>query len=187
MQEEIDMMLEEAEESMDQSLKYLVDQFTQIRTGKASPAILSKVMVSYYGAPTPLQQVSNVTTSDSRTIVIQAWEKKIIPDIERAIIEANLGLNPQNDGEVVRLVIPPLTEERRKQLAKQAKAMAEDAKVSVRGARKSAMDSVKKAVKDGYPEDEGKKKETEIQNLTDSYIKKIEGALEKKEKEIMTV
>ena len=185
--EELDMMLDMARESMDGSLEHLSKELIKVRTGKASPAILGGILVEYYGSPTPLNQVANVSTSDSRTIVIQPWEKPMLAAIERSIFESNLGLTPQNDGEVVRLSIPPLTEERRRDLVKQVKALGEDAKVSIRNGRRDAMDSVKKAVKDGLPEDSGKRKETEIQDLTNEFSNKVDKIVEIKEKDIMTI
>ncbi len=186
-QEEIDMIMEEAQEMMDKSIDHLSKELLQVRTGKASPAMLRGIMVPYYGNPTPLNQVANVTTSDSRTLVIKPWEGNMIPAIEKAIMEANIGITPQNDGEVVRLNIPMLTEERRKELVKRAKSLGEDSKVGVRSARRDAMDMLKQAVKDGYPEDMGKKREKEVQDMTDSHVKKIDDMISAKEKDIMTV
>lgn len=187
MQEEIDLILEIAREGMGQSIDHLKHELSKIRAGKASTAMLDGIKVEYYGSPTPLSQVANVSTADAKTLVIQPWEKSMLAPIERAIFEANLGLTPMNDGEMVRINIPPLTEERRKGLAKSAKKLGEDAKIGIRSARHKAMDGIKKAVKDGYPEDAGKKRETEIQGLTDSHSKKIDEMLTAKEKDIMTV
>lgn len=181
------MIMDEAKAMMDKSLEHLSKELVQVRTGKASPSMLQSVLVPYYGTPTPLQQVANVTTSDSRTIVIKPWEKTIIPAIEKAIMEANIGITPQNDGEVVRLSIPPLTEERRKEMVKRAKALGEESKVGVRSARREAMDMLRQAVKDGYPEDMGKKREKDIQDMTDSHVERIDEMIEAKEKDIMTV
>ena len=158
-----------------------------IRAGKASPSMLNGIMVNYYGTPTQLSQVASISTPDGRTLSIQPWEKKILGDIEKAIFEANLGLTPMNDGEFVRITIPALTEDRRKQLVKQTKSLAEDAKVSVRNTRHKMMDFIKKEVKEGYPEDAGKKKEDEVQNVVNNAGKKIDEIIVAKEKDIMTV
>lgn len=187
MQEEVNMLYEIAQESMDKAVTHLGNELLKIRTGKASAAMVSGISVDYYGSATPLAQVANVGTSDAKTITIQPWEKSMIPIIEKAIFEANLGLTPQNDGEMVRLVVPPLTEERRRDLVKKAKALGEEAKVGVRGARQKAMDSIKKAVKDGYPEDAGKRAEHNVQEFTNSFGKRIDDILKKKEDDIMTV
>ncbi|MCL4167368.1 UNVERIFIED_CONTAM: hypothetical protein GTU68_058159 [Idotea baltica] len=149
--------------------------------------MLNGIMVSYYGNPTQLSQVANIGTPDGRTLSIQPWEKKLLGDIERAIFEANLGLTPMNDGEFIRISIPPLTEERRKQLVKTSKTLAEDAKVSLRNSRHKMMEFIKKEVKDGYPEDAGKKKEDEVQTMTKGYGKKVDDIIIAKEKDIMTV
>ncbi|MCO6486748.1 MAG: ribosome recycling factor [Saprospiraceae bacterium] len=186
-QEEMDKLFSEAHEAMDHALQHLSDELAKIRTGKASPAMVSGLLVPYYGSPTPLAQVANVTTADSRTISIQPWEKNMIGPIEKAIFEANLGLTPMNNGEVVLLTIPPLTEERRKDLVKQARHLAEEAKISVRSTRHKVMDGIKKAVKDGYPEDLGKKREIEIQNMTNTYGEKADHLVDVKEKDILTV
>ena len=187
MQDEAKMAIEMAEESMDNSIDHLKKELIKIRTGKASPAMLNGIRVPYYGNLTPLNQVANVSTSDARTISIQPWEKTMLGPIEKAIFEANLDLTPQNDGELIRINIPPLTEERRKSLVKQAKALGEEAKVSVRNARHKAMDQIKKAVKEGYPEDAGKRKENQVQELTDKFTKRIDELIEAKEIDIMTV
>lgn len=187
MEEDINLYLEMAEESMKDSIEHLQKELLKLRTGKASTAMFTDLLVAYYGSPTPLNQVANVNTSDARTIVIQPWEKAMLAPIEKAIFEANLGLTPQNDGELIRIMIPPLTEDRRKQLVKRAKALGEDAKVSVRNARRDAMEGIKKGVKDGYPEDAGKRREGEIQDLTDKFGKKIDAYIDAKEKDIMTI
>ncbi len=186
-EEELMMEIDMAQEDMDNSLSHLKRELQKIRTGKASPAMLSGIKVPYYGSQTPLNQVSNVSTQDARTLVIQPWEKSMLGPIEKAIFEANLGLTPQNDGELIRINIPPLTEERRRELVKQAKGLGEEAKVSIRNARHKAMDSIKKAVKQGYPEDAGKRRETEVQDTTNDFSKKVDETIEAKEKEIMTV
>lgn len=184
MNEEVTFILDASKESMDQAITHLEKEFIKIRAGKASPAMLSSVMVEYYGAMTPLSQVSNINTPDGRTISVQPWEKSLLSEIESAIMNANLGFNPMNNGELVIINVPPLTEERRKQLVKQAKAEAEDAKVSVRNARQDA----NKELRDlDISEDLEKNAEVDVQKLTDTYIQKIDGLLERKEAEIMKV
>ncbi|MBR1928899.1 MAG: ribosome recycling factor [Paludibacteraceae bacterium] len=177
----------DAEEMMQAAVMYLDDALAHIRAGKASPKLLDSVRVDYYGAPTPLGNVATVLTPDARTITIQPWEKKILNDIERAIINSNIGLTPSNNGEIIRLTIPPLTEERRRELAKQCKGEAENAKVSVRTARRDAIETLKKQIKDGLSEDNEKDAEAEVQKLHDKYVKQIDEVYAKKEKEIMTV
>ena len=184
---EVNKQIDHARELMDQSIEHLHKELKKISTGKASTAMLDGVFVEYYGSPTPLNQVANVSIADSRSLAIQPWEKNMLGPIEKAIFEANLGVTPQNDGEMVRINIPPLTEDRRKDLVKKAKALGEEAKVSVRNARRDAMDSIKKAVKEGFPEDAGKSREQEVQNLTDKHIETIDKTVEAKEKDIMTV
>lgn len=176
-----------AKSDMEHSITHLEQELVKVRAGKASPAMLDGLMVEYYGTPTPLNQVANMSTSDARTIVIQPWEKKMLAAIERAIFEANLGITPQNDGEVVRLGIPPLTEERRKDMAKKVKAIGEDTKVGIRNHRRDAMEQVKKAVKNGFPEDAGKQLEAQIEELTKKFIEEVDKVLAAKEKDIMTV
>ena len=187
MTDETKQILDQASAGMDKALDHLAGEFMKLRAGKASPAMLEGIFVDYYGAQTPLNQAATVNTPDARTLVIQPWDKTLIGPIEKAIMESNLGLNPQNDGEVVRLNVPPLTEERRKQLVKTAKAEAEHAKVSVRNIRKDANEKVKKLQKDGLAEDMAKDTEGSIQQLTDQYITKVDDQLAVKEKEIMTV
>lgn len=184
MDEEVDLILEEAKEGMERAIAHLKKQLSNIRAGKANPSMLGSVMVEYYGAQTPLNQVANVNTPDARTLSIQPYEKSMIQEIEKGIMQANLGFNPMNNGESVIINVPPLTEERRKQLTKQAKAEAEDAKVGVRNDRKQANQEIKKL---DLSEDFQKDTEEEIQKLTDSYIERIDKILESKEKEIMTV
>lgn len=186
-QEEVDIYIEAAKEGMDHTVEHLQKELLKIRAGKATPDMLSGLDVPYYGSQTPLNQVANVSTSDSRTLVIQPWEKSMIQPIEKAIMEANLGFTPQNDGDVIRINIPALTEERRKQLVKQVKSAAEDSKVGLRSVRRDAMEHIKKAVKEGYPEDAGKRMEEEIENMTKSYSGKIDQLVEGKEKDIMTI
>lgn len=177
----------DAEELMQAAVMFLDDALAHIRAGKASVRILDPIRVDYYGAATPLSNVATVTTPDARTIQIQPWEKNMLSVIERALINSNIGLAPNNNGEVIRLIIPPLTEERRRELAKQCKGEAENAKVSIRNARRDAIDTLKKQVKEGLPEDAEKDAEEEVQKLHDKYIKQIDEVYAKKEKEIMTV
>lgn len=177
----------DAEEMMQSAVMYLDDALAHIRAGKASPRILDAVKVDYYGTSTPLSNVSTITTPDARTIQIQPWEKPMLSVIERALINSNIGLAPNNNGEVIRLIIPPLTEERRRDLAKQCKNEAENAKVSVRNARRDAIEQLKKQQKEGLPEDAVKDAENEVQKLHDKYIKQVDDVYAKKEKEIMTV
>jgi ribosome recycling factor len=184
---EINLMLEMAEEAMKNALEHLQNELIKIRTGKASTDLLNGLLVSYYGSPTSLQQVANISTADARTIVIQPWEKSTLSAIEKSIFEAGLGLTPQNDGQVIRLNIPPLTEERRRELVKKAKQMGEDSKVGVRSSRRETMEDIKKAVKDGLSEDIGKKTEEDVQSLTNRYIERVEKMVENKEKDIMTI
>ena len=185
--EEIQMYLDEAREMMGKAITHLKNELVKIRAGKASPNMLDSVKVEYYGTPTPLNQTASVTTPDARTIFIKPWEKKIISDIERAIINSDLGLNPQNDGEQVIINIPMLTEERRLQLVKQARSEGENAKVSIRNIRKETNDGLKQLQKDGMAEDDIKRAEDKVQQLTDEHSKKIDEILEHKEKDIMTV
>lgn len=187
MEEEIDFILETADESMNKSIDHLEVELTKIRAGKANPSMVSSVMVDYYGSQTPLTQISNVGTMDARTLTIQPWEKASLEPIERAIINSNLGLNPQNNGEMILINIPQLTEERRKELVKQAKAEAEDAKVGIRNARKDANDEVKKLQKDGLSEDDVKAVEDSIQELTDKHSSRVDKILAAKEADIMKV
>ena len=184
---DIKQYVKAAEEKMTFAIEYLDEQLSHIRAGKANPKILDCVRVMYYGAPVPLTNVATVTVPDARTIMITPWEKKIIKDIEKGIMDSEVGITPENNGEVIRLGIPPLTEERRRQLAKQCKAEGETAKVSVRNARRDGIDALKKAVKDGMPEDEQKNSEAKLQKVHDKYIKQIDDMLAAKDKEIMTV
>ncbi|MBZ9629941.1 ribosome recycling factor [Salegentibacter sp. LM13S] len=184
MEDEIEFIIDTAKEGMDKAIDHLKKQLQNIRAGKANPAMLGSVMVEYYGAQTPLQQVANVNTPDARTISIQPFEKSLIKEIEKGIMMANLGFNPMNNGENVIINVPPLTEERRKQLTKQAKAEAEDAKVGVRNDRKTANNELKKL---DVSEDLLRDAENEVQELTDAHITRIDAILENKEKEIMTI
>jgi ribosome recycling factor len=185
MNEDIQFILDTAKEAMNNAIKHLEKEFVNIRAGKASPSMLGSVMVEYYGSQTPLSQVANVNTPDGRTITVQPWEKSMIQEIERAIMIANLGFNPMNNGESVIINVPPLTEERRRDLAKQAKHEAEEAKIGVRNARKEANHDVKSL--DDASEDLKGNAEIDIQEMTDSYVKKIDALLQVKEQEIMTV
>lgn len=184
MNEEISFILDASKESMDGAMSHLEKAFIKIRAGKASPAMLSTVMVEYYGSQTPLSQVSNINTPDARTISVQPWEKTILPDIETAITNSNLGFNPMNNGEMIIINVPPLTEERRIQLVKQARSEAEDAKVSIRNARQDANKELKRL---DISEDLLANAEIDVQELTDKYIKKVDAILEVKEAEIMKV
>ncbi len=168
-------------------MAHLKSELIKIRAGKASPAMLDGIKVDYYGNPTPLSQVANLGTPDSKTISIQPWEKGMLGAIEQAIFAANLGITPMNDGEFVRIIIPTLTEERRKLLVKQVKGEGEQAKISIRNERQKMMEFIKKEVKDGYPEDAGKRKEAEVESLMKKYYAEVESMLVAKEKDIMTV
>ncbi len=185
--EEISLILDIAEESMNNAISHLQHDLLKIRAGKANPDMLIGILVPYYGVPTALQQVANISTSDARTITVQPFEKKLLGAIEKAIFEAALGITPQNDGTLIRLSIPPVTEERRRELVKKSKASGEDSKVGVRSARQKAIEEIRKAVKAGLSEDLGKTYEEDIQTLTKKYNDKIEKVLEQKEKEILTV
>ena len=184
MNEEIEFILDTTKEAMTSAIAHLEKELRAIRAGKATPAMLANVMVDYYGSQTPLGQVANVTTPDPRTVAIQPWEKNMLQPIEKAIMIANLGFNPMNNGDIIMINVPPLTEERRIGLAKQAKAEAEHAKVGIRNARKDANTDIKKT---DISDDLKKDSEAEVQKLTDSFVKIIEETLSVKEKEIMTV
>lgn len=184
MNEEVQFIIDSAEEKMVNALNHLESEFVHIRAGKASPAMLSSVKVEYYGSQTPLSQVANVNTMDAHTITVNPWEKSMIAEIEKSIMNANLGFNPTNNGESVIINVPILTEERRRELAKQAKSEAENAKVSIRNDRKEANNELKKL---DISEDMLANAELDIQELTDKYTKKAEDMFEVKEKEIMTV
>lgn len=187
MTEEINFIIDGAKESMNGSIAHLEKEFLNIRAGKASPQMLGGVFVDYYGSQTPLSQVATINAADARTLTVTPWEKPMLQPIEKAIMIANLGLNPMNNGDNIIINIPPLTEERRKDLAKQAKSEAEDAKIGIRNARKDANSDIKKEEKDGTSEDICKSAEEEVQKLTDAYIKKIDEILSVKEAEIMKV
>lgn len=183
----IEQKIKEAQQMMSSTLTHLQDELKKIRAGKASPTMLNGIMVPYYGNPTPLNQVANITASDSKTLSIQPWEKTMIAPIEKSIFEANLGITPQNNGEAILITIPPVTEDRRKQLVKQAKSAGEDAKVSLRNVRREVMDFIKKEVKEGYPEDAGKRKEGEVDSMVKKQNDQIEKIIAAKEADIMTV
>ncbi|MHA3786920.1 ribosome recycling factor [Flavobacterium hauense] len=185
--EEIDFILDSTQESMNNSIAHLEKEFLNIRAGKASPAMLGGVFVDYYGSQTPLSQVANVNVPDARTITVTPWEKSMLQPIEKAIMIANIGFNPMNNGDNIIINVPALTEERRRDLVKQAKVEAEDAKIGIRNVRKDANTDIKKLEKDGVSEDACKGAEESVQELTNSYIKKIDELLVLKEAEIMKV
>ncbi|MDD6227415.1 MAG: ribosome recycling factor [Bacteroidales bacterium] len=179
--------LQEAEDSMNMAVEYLDETLQHIRAGKASTKLLDGIRVDYYGSQAPISNVANVSVPDARTIAITPWEKSMFREIEKAIINSELGITPENNGEVIRLSIPPLTEERRKALVKQSKGEAENAKVSVRNARREAIEGLKKEIKNGMSEDVEKDAEAKVQKLHDNFIKKIDAVFAEKEKEILTV
>jgi ribosome recycling factor len=185
--EEVNEVIEFAKDSMEESIEHLRRELGKVSAGKASPAMFAGIMVMYYGSPTPISQVASVTTADARTIIIQPWEKNMLSHIEKGIFEANMGVTPQNDGILIRISIPPLTEERRRDLAKRCKSLTEDSKVGIRSARREAVNDIRKAVKDGFSEDAGKGKEAIIQEMTDKHVEKAERMMDIKEREIMTV
>jgi ribosome recycling factor len=187
MEEEARFCEEMAHEKMDKAIRHLEDELLHVRAGKATPTALDGITVDYYGAITPLAQVSNIGTPDAKTIVVQPWDKAMLPIIEKAILAANIGLTPMNNGELIRLNIPPLTEERRRNLVKQVKTMGENTKVSVRNARRDANDELKKLLKEGLPEDVEKESFEKIQHMTDDFVRKVDIVVAGKEKEIMTV
>ncbi len=187
MQEEIELILEDAKERMAKALEHLDYELGMIRAGKANPKMLDGILVDYYGSMTPLSQVANISTPDPRTIAIQPWEKALIGAIEKAIMVANLGFNPDNNGDMIRINIPPLTEERRRDLVKQAKSECEDAKVSIRNTRRDSNEELKKLQKSGLSEDLEKDAEAEVQKITDGYVKSIDELFTAKEKDILTV
>jgi ribosome recycling factor len=187
MNEEVQLVYEMAQEKMDKAVEHLETELSRIRAGKANPHILDGIVVDYYGTPTPLNQVSNISTPDGKTIAIQPWEKTMIDPIEKAIQNSNVGITPVNNGEIIRLIIPPLTEERRVQLVKQVKAEGENARVSLRNSRRDANDEYKQMQKDGLSEDDAKKAEDEIQKMTQEYTDKIDKIVAGKEEDIMTI
>ena len=184
---EVKEYLQDAEDSMEMAVDYLDETLQHIRAGKASTKLLDGIKVDYYGTKAPISNVANVSVPDARTIAITPWEKAMFKEIEKAIINSELGITPENNGEVIRLGIPPLTEERRKQLVKQSKTEAENAKVSVRNARREAIEGLKKEIKNGLSEDAEKDAEADVQKLHDKYVKKIDAIFAEKEKEILTV
>ncbi len=187
MREELNMVYDELRDANKKSLSHLEGELVKVRAGKASPSMLQGVMIDYYGTPTPLQQVANVNTLDARTITVQPWEKTMMDELSRGIINANLGFAPQDNGEMLIISVPPLTEERRKDLVKKAKSEGENAKVAIRNNRKEAMDMVKGMKEDGLSEDMTKDAENEIQSITNSYSNKVEELVSIKEKDIMTI
>jgi ribosome recycling factor len=187
MNEEIAFLFDEAEEKMGNAIQHFERELVKVRAGKANPQMLEGVKVDYYGTMTPLAQVSNINTPDPRSIVVQPWEKSMLIPIEKAIMAANLGFNPQNDGQLIRIVVPPLTEERRRDLVKKAKAEAEACKVSIRNARRDALEAGKKLEKEGIHEDEVKRFDTDIQDLTNKQTQMVDKLLETKESDIMTI
>ncbi|WP_294082657.1 ribosome recycling factor [Proteiniphilum sp. UBA5384] len=184
---EITTIKKEAEEKMQMAIEFLDETFSRIRAGRANARILDGIRVEYYGSLVPLSNVATVTTPDAKTIMVQPWEKAMLRVIEKAIQDSDVGITPENNGEVIRLGIPPLTEERRKQLVKQTKQEAEETKISIRNARREGIDEVKKAVKEGLAEDAGKDGENELQKVHDKYVKKVDDMFVEKEKEILTV
>jgi ribosome recycling factor len=181
------LILEEGNDSMKKAINHLEAELVKIRAGKANPTMLDGIMVDYYGNPTPINQVGNLSAMDARTLSIQPWEKNMLQPIERAIIAANIGINPQNDGNIIRLFLPPLTEERRKELVKRSNGEGEQAKVAVRSIRRDLIEQIKKLQKEGVSEDEAKDAEEEMQQITDKFIVLVEKHLAAKEKEIMSV
>lgn len=181
-------ILTAAEDKMSSAVRFLEENLKNYRVGKANPSVFNPVMVDYYGTPTPLQQVASITTPDAKTLAIQPWERSLISKIEKAILDANIGLTPSNNGEVIRCVVPALTEERRRELIKKAKGEGENAKIVVRNARRDAVDALKKAQKnDGLSEDTEKEAEAEVQKATDKNIKAVDDIVTAKEKDILTV
>lgn len=185
--EEIELYLDDAKDTMEKALKHLSIELTKIRAGKASPQMLDGIQVEYYGTPTPLNQVASVNTPDARTIVIKPFERKIIGEVEKAIRNSNIGLSPNNDGELIRLSVPPLTEERRRDLVKRVKQEVETAKVNVRNIRKDTNDGIRKLTKEGVSEDAVKQGEERVQRLTDNFIARIDETFASKEKDILSV
>jgi ribosome recycling factor len=187
MSDDVLLVLETAEESMEKAISHLESELVKIRAGKANPQMLEGITVDYYGTPTPLNQIGNVTVADARTLTIQPWEKNMLQPIERAIIASNIGINPQNDGVIIRLFLPPLTEERRRELVKRCLGEGEHAKVAVRSTRRDALEQIKKLQKAGLSEDEAKDAEADVQELTNKQIAQIDKHLAQKEKEIMAI
>lgn len=184
---DVKSILDSGKSQMEKAIQHLELELQKVRAGKANPVMLENVMVDYYGSKVPISNTASVNSQDARTLIVQPWEKSMLTPIEKAIQMANLGLNPQNDGVLIRIVVPPLTEERRKELTRTAKSLGEDAKVGIRNVRKESMEQVKKLLKEGLPEDVAKDTESKIQTLTDAHVAKVDKHLEQKEKEIMTV
>ncbi len=187
MTEDLAKILEETPASMRKAMDHFETEVVKIRAGKASPTMLDGIVVDYYGNPTPISQVGNISAMDARTLTIQPWEKNMLQPIERAIIAANIGINPQNDGVIIRLFLPPLTEERRKELVKRSNGEGEQAKIAIRNIRRDIIEQIKKLQKDGLSEDAAKDGEKEVQDITNNFISLVEKHLETKEKEIMSV
>ena len=187
MSDELNIITELAQEGMDKAISHLETELVKVRAGKANPNMVDGIVVDYYGTPTPISQVGNISVADARTLTIQPWEKNMLQPIERAIIAANIGINPQNDGNIIRLYLPPLTEERRKELVKRCNVEGEHAKIAVRNIRRESIEQIKKLQKEGLSEDAAKDAETEVQEITNSFITTIEKHLLLKEKEIMAV
>ena len=185
--EDVSSIISSAEESMKKAISHLEAELVKVRAGKANPQMLDGIMVDYYGSPMPINQVGNITVMDARTLSIQPWEKNMLQPIERAIINSNIGINPQNDGNIIRLFLPPLTEERRKELVKRCLGEGEHSKVAIRNIRRDGIESIKKAQKNGLSEDAAKDAETDVQELTDRFIVLVDKHLASKEKEIMAV
>jgi ribosome recycling factor len=187
MTEDLAYILDEARDSMKKAINHLETELIKIRAGKASPNMLDGIMADYYGNPTPINQVANISAMDARTLTVQPWEKNMLQPIERAIIAANIGINPQNDGNSIRLYLPPLTEERRKELVKRCNGEGEQAKIAIRNIRRDSIEQIKKLEKDGLSEDAAKDCEADMQEMTNTYISIIEKHLTAKDKEIMSV
>lgn len=187
MTDDISIILEETVDSMKKAMSHFESELSKIRAGKATPAMLDGITVDYYGNPTPIGQVGNISAIDARTLTIQPWEKNMLQPIERAIIASNIGINPQNDGVIIRLFLPPLTEERRKELVKRSNGEGEQAKIAVRSIRRDSIEQIKKMEKEGLSEDQAKDAENEVQDITNTYIALTDKYLETKEKEIMVV
>ncbi len=187
MSEDLELTIESARESMQKAIDHLESELTKIRAGKANPVMLEGINADYYGSPTPISQIANITVMDARTLSVQPWEKNMLQPIERAIIAANIGINPQNDGNFIRIYLPPLTEERIKELVKRCNSEGEQAKIAIRNLRREAIEQVKKIQKESVSEDEAKDAENDIQEVTNAYILKVEKHLELKDREIMAV
>ena len=187
MSDELNSIKDQALDGMEKAINHLESELVKVRAGKATPGIVDGIMVDYYGNPTPISQVGNLSVMDARTLTIQPWEKNMLQPIERAIIAANIGINPQNDGNIIRLFLPPLTEERRKELVKRSNGEGEQAKIAVRNIRRDAIEQIKKAQKEGLSEDAAKDAEAEMQEITNNFIALVEKRLAAKEKEIMSV